>query len=136
MKKIAITISVALAVELAIILLICGLNGVLTTSVGEQEVARYLCDGFFVSGVLFLGVGGLMWTSKLGTFDGIGYTVSRWKDSLFNNRRDWHEKEKYAEYKKRVAEKKKNKDVDIIIIIGGVALVVASMLLLVYNFAY
>ena len=136
MKKRIIIISVALAVEFAIILTICGVNGVLTTSMPAKDVTRFLCDGFFVSGAIGLGVGGLMWTTKMGAFDGFGYTLSRWKESLFKNRRDWHAQEKYSEYKEKQAEKRKKIRISEMLIIGGASVVVAAILLIVYNFAF
>ena len=136
MKKRLITISILLAIELALILLICGTNGALTSDMAPRQVTRHVCDGFFVAGLILVCIGGLVWTSKQGAYDGIGYTVSQWKDSLTNNRRDWHSKEKYSDYKKRVAEKNKKKSISEYLIVGGASIVMASILLLVYQFAF
>ena len=136
MRKKIIKISIILAIELAIILLTCGLNGVFTENLSAQDTAQYVCDGFFVSGILWLCFAGLSWSSKMGTFDGVGYTFTRWKESILNNKRDWHQKENFGEYKERQAKNKKNKEFSELLIIGGVSLIVASILLLVYNFAF
>ena len=136
MKEKIIKISILLAVELAIILLICGLNGVLTTDLPPKEVTRFVCDGFFSAGLLFICFGGFVWTKKQGAYDGFGYTVNLWKDQIFNNKRDWHAKEKYADYKERVAEKNKKKSFSEFLLVGGVSTVIASILLIVYNFAF
>jgi hypothetical protein len=135
-KKKIITISIMIVVELAVLLMICGLNGVFTENLGAKDVVRFLCDGFFAPGLLYICLGGLVWVSKLGTFDGLGFTVSHWKQSLFNNRRDWHKEEDYYNYKKRQAEKKKNRTFNEFLIVGGASVTIASVLLIVYNCAF
>ena len=136
MKKKLLTLTILILVHIGIILTVCGIDGVLTESMPQQEVVRFVCDGFYVAGILYLCIGGLIWASKEGAFDGLGYTISNWKHSIFHNTRDWKKKESFQEYKERVAEKKKDRKVSEAIIIGGISVVVASVLLIVYNCAF
>ncbi len=136
MKKRVITITILVLVFVGLVLAVCGLNGLLTETLPSKEIVRFLCDAFYVAGVIYVCIGGLIWSSNEGFFDGIGYMVSNWKHSIFNNRRDWKKKESYQEYKTRRAEKTKGSRVNEAIIIGGASIFIASILLLVYHFAF
>ena len=135
MKKKLLTLTILILVHIGIILTVCGIDGVFTESMAQQEVVRFVCDGFYVAGILYLCIGGLIWASKEGAFDGLGYTVSNWKHSIFHNTRDWKKKETFQEYKERGSEKKKGRRVNEAIIIGGVSILIASVLLIVYHCA-
>ena len=102
----------------------------------QQEVVRCVCDGFFVSAILTLGIGGLSWASRQGVFDGLGYSFSLWKQRYTTHKRDWMNKESFAEYKERMTEKKKKKEINHFFIIGGIFAVVAAVLYIVYSFAF
>lgn len=136
MKKKIITLSIIILVFIGIILTVCGINGLFTKAIAPKETVRFVCDAFFVAGVLYACIGGLIWASGEGAFDGIGYAMATWKHSIFHNTRDWKKKESYQEYKERRAEKKKEKRVNEVVIIGGSSIVIAAILLLVYNFAF
>lgn len=136
MKRTIITYLVSILVATGLVLLVCGINGVLTTEMPKQTVVRYVCDGFFVSAVLLLAAGAMSWASRQGTFDGLGYYFSIWKERFTNHKRDWHKKEDYSEYKERKAEKKKDKKINHYFIIGGILMVVAVILLVVYHFGF
>lgn len=135
-KRLIISYVVAVVVAVGLILVVCGSNGVLTKSTSQQETVKYVCDGFFASAVVLLGLGGLTWASGQGTFDGLGYTFSLWKERFINHKRDWHKKEDFQEYKERKAEKKKNRQLNHYLVMGGVLMIVAAILMVVYNFAY
>ena len=136
MKKTILTYLISLVVAVGIVLLVCGISGVLTTEMEQQEVVRYVCDGFFVSACLFICFGALKWSTREGTFDSIGYWMSSLRNRYFNFERDWKKKESYAEYRKRKQEKKKDSAIAPYLIIGGILAVVAIVLYLVYCFAF
>ena len=136
MKKKFITLTILILVHIGIILTVCGVDGVFTKTMAPQEVVRYVCDGFFVAGVVYICIGGLIWASAKGAFDGIGYHISYTMHSIFHNKRDWKKKETFQEYQERREEKNKGLKVNDAIIIGGISIVVASILLIVYNFAF
>jgi hypothetical protein len=102
----------------------------------QKEVVRFVCDGFFVTAILFLGIGGLTWASRMGTFDGLGYSFSLWKQRFTNHKRDWMNQESFADYKERMVEKKKGKKFNHFLIIGGVTAVIAVVLFVTYTFAF
>ena len=136
MKKKIVGLIVALIIEISMVLSICGLSGLFTEQLEPQDIVRYVCDGFFAAGMLNVCIGGLLWVSKQGTFDGLGYTVSRWKDSIMKNRRDWHKEQDYYDYQQKQAEKKKQKSVNEMFVVGGASLVIAIVLFIVYKFAF
>lgn len=136
MKKKILTLSISILAHIGIILAVCGMDGVFTKSLSQQDIVRFVCDGFYVAGVFYICIVGLIWASGQGAFDGIGYSISTWTHSVFHNRRDWKKKESYQEYKERRAQKKKEMYIEENIIIGGISVLIASILLLVYNFAY
>jgi hypothetical protein len=135
-KKTIITYAVSLLFATGILLLVCGVKGVLTTDMVQKEVVRFVCDGFFVTAILFLGIGGLTWASRMGTFDGLGYSFSLWKQRFTNHKRDWMNQESFADYKERMVEKKKGKKFNHFLIIGGVTAVIAAVLFVTYTFAF
>ena len=61
MKKKLLTLTILILVHIGIILTVCGIDGVLTESMAQQEVVRFVCDGFYVAGILYLCIGGLIW---------------------------------------------------------------------------
>lgn len=97
-------------------------------------VIHMLCDGFFVTAVLFLGMGGLKFFRNKGTFDVMSYSVSSVfqlhfpfvkMDSPLNARQ-----EDFADYKER--KKAKRKPASDLLWAGLVYLVLALIMLVVY----
>lgn len=136
MKKVILTYTISIIVAIGIVLMVCGISGVLTTEMEQKEVVRYVCDGFFVSAILFICVGVLSWTSRDGVFDGIGYAFYIFKQRYVNVKRSGKYGESYSEYKERVREKKGKGSFGHLFIIGGVFAVVTSVLFLVYTLAF
>ena len=133
-KKITETI-VSLAIGLTLFFVITGVNGVYGGSLSKVEVARFLCDGFFVAGVVLLGFAGLSWASGQGAFDGLRYSFTSFFRLHFSTHRyDWKEKESFQEYKERIhSEEKKKKNVSISAIVGVVFMLCAMICLIVYE---
>lgn len=135
MKKKIILYTVYFVVALAIVLLVCGLRGILTEQKDKVTVIVAVCDAFFVAGAMFLCFGGLAWASDKGAFDGLGYSVS----SLFNIHKpagkglNWQKKETYQEYVERKHSPEKKKSQPFLFIVGAIFLVVAIILLIVYH---
>ncbi len=135
MKKKIISYTIVLVVALALILLVCGLKGLFTEEKSRIDVISALCDAFFVAGVVVIGIGALIWASDKGAFDGLGYSIS----SLFNLHKpagkglNWKKSETYEEYVERKhAPEKKNKSMNMLLIIGAVLLLIAIIFLIVY----
>ncbi len=122
-------------VVLAVLLLVCGLNGLLTEQKEPKETVKILCDAFFVTGTLVLCIGALTWCSKQGAFDGLGYSIS----SMINvhkpskQRLTWSKKETYEEYIERKHANDDGKKFKHLLLVGGILFAVAVILLIVYN---
>ena len=99
----------------------------------ENSVARSLCDGFFVAGMLIMGMSGLMFAGNEGVFDIFGFGIShlfttRWPG--LSTMPDDHRKEKYVDYKAR---KRKNPSKPLpVLLAGAVYMVLAVLMLAVY----
>lgn len=125
---------VAFAVAIGMLLLICGLRGLLTEDVSPRETIVILCDAFFVPGIIFICFGALGWASDKGAFDGLGYSVS----SLFNLHKpvgrglDWKEKESYQEYIERKHAARSNaKSSTFLFVIGGMFVLISLVFLII-----
>lgn len=125
----------AFVISLAVILLVCGLNGLLTEEKYPQERAKVCCDAFFVAATCMLGFGALGWSSTKGAFDGLGYSVS----SMINlhrpskSRMNWEKHETYEEYTERKHKNDKDKRFMHVIYVGAAWLIVAIICLVVYH---
>ncbi len=136
MKKKIIGYVVSFLIALAFVLLVCGLNGLLTQQKSPQDTAKILCDAFFVAAALFLGYCGLSWASTKGAFDGLGYSISTFFDAHMPTKRrlTWQKKESYQDYIERKQEKRKNKKPMIVYLVTGtVFLIIAIAMLIWYN---
>lgn len=135
MKKKIILYSISFVIAIALVLLVCGLRGILTEQKDKATVIIALCDAFFAAGALFLCFGGLSWASEQGAFDGLGYSVS----SLFNLRKpakkgtEWKPKETYEEYVERKHSPDKKKPKLFLIIVGAIFLLVAIIFFIIYK---
>lgn len=132
-KKNIIVILIISLVALAIFLTVCGVKGVFGGSLSPKDTFRFICDGFFVAGIVELGIAGLIWASDNGAFDGIRFGVTNLFRLHFSTKRlDWKEKESFSEYKERIHKKKDNKPLIVLAIVGAVFLVLAVIMLIVY----
>ena len=98
-----------------------------------NSVIRSLCDGFFVAGMLVMGISGLMFAGNEGVFDIFGFGIShlfttRWPG--LSTMPDDHRKEKYVDYKAR---KRKNPSKPLpVLLAGAIYMVLAVLMLAVY----
>lgn len=134
-KKSAVRLYIfTVVISVAVILLVCGLNGLLTEEKTDKETIKILCDAFFVTGVLVMGMGALSWASTKGAFDGLGYSIS----SLINvhrpskKRMTWSKAETYEEYVERKHEKDGKKRYMHLLFVGLAMIIVAVIFLIVY----
>lgn len=81
---------------------------------GTAAVFGTLGDCFTVSGVLLMGVGGITFANRKGTFDALGYSLeSVLVVRNLSPKRRFKEREAFADYKERKTEERKTK--------GGIA---------------
>ena len=67
---------VSLIIGMTLFFVITGVNGVYGGKLSGVKVARFLCDGFFVAGVVLLGFAALYWASDKGAFDGLKFSFT------------------------------------------------------------
>lgn len=134
MKTKLIKIGILLLIALAIVLTICGINGMLTEKLEPREEIKVLCDAFFVPGVVFIGISGLAWASDMGAFDGLGYSVSTMINTHMPAGKglNWHKKETYEEYKERKHAPEKKKKLKASFVMGVAMLALAIIFFIVY----
>ena len=98
----------------------------------ENGVLRSVCDGFFVSGGLLLGVGALKWVRNRGAFDTVSYSVS----STFRTHLPGAAgKERETIYDYRERKEKARKPSLPVIIAGAVYMLLSVIALAVYHIA-
>lgn len=116
------------AVEAALIVGVLFIRGI-ADAAENAVILQICCDAFFVVGALFIGFGLLVWMANDGAFNSIGFvskTLLSLKWSTFGNF-----KEEYLEYCER-KNKAKSSFIELIIL-GAAAVVIAGILLAVYN---
>ncbi|MFA5485501.1 MAG: DUF3899 domain-containing protein [Bacilli bacterium] len=85
------------------------------TETDIRQIYRFLADGFSIPGMLYLGLGFLIWFANLGTFHGIGYSLRHLFMMLLPFVRKKHQT--YADY---VEAQKTVSGYAFLFIIGGV----------------
>ena len=112
------------AICFALAALYCGLRDWQGLTTADR--LRTLCDGFTIPGILCLCVGTLVWVSKEGFFDGLGYCVSVTRNALFFGCRQ--RVETYYDYVQRHRENRKT-DFGFLFVWGGICMAIALPLL-------
>lgn len=96
---------------------------------------RLLCDGFFVPGVLMILIGGMIWVSRAGAFDGVKY-VSRYIVYAIIPFSRGKKTEKYADYKeKKKSEYKGKGSYAYMFVCGGIMVALSILFLILYTSA-
>ena len=95
-----------------------------------QDVLRILSDGFFVAGLLFLGMAGLTWAKNGGAMDGLGYTI---KIAIARIRPDYDDaRMTFAQY--REEREKKASSPKSAVLAGLVHMAIAIVLTVAYSY--
>ena len=90
---------------------------------------RYLSDGFFISAVLFIGMGVLLWVSTTGFFDIFGYAMKSLL-VLFSPLKKPSEHPHYYEYKCEKEAKREGKPISHTVLVVGLICLAASLICL------
>ena len=98
---------------------------------GWDVILRMACDGFTVSGVLLLCVGGLVWASNEGALDGLGYAL-RTTAYMFIPFGSNRQHLRYSDYVAKRREKKVQ-GYGFLLISGGITLGLALIALVAYS---
>ncbi len=115
----------------AVALAICAIVILYEHETMEWSVARMVCDGCFVSGVILAGFGVLVWVASFGGFNAIGYGVYLLTRIFSPSRARFEERMSYLEYCQ--SREKKDKMPICILVTGVVFLAVSAIWLLIYN---
>ena len=124
LKKFLIDLGIGLAVA-AVISFLMGVSS------GEEmaDILRILSDAFFVAAAIFLVTGGLTFTVNGGVMDGLGFAT---KTGIARIKRDFEtSKQSFAQYREERESKAKSPAASLLA--GAVLLVIALILLMVYN---
>ena len=131
-KKTLISIAVQLAIAVVIALLVAGTQGLSLEQPGYL-IFHHLCDGFFISAVLFVGIGGLLWISATGFFDIFGYAFKSIVHLLTPSKYD-AQFPRYFDYKCEQNEKREGKPMThTVIVVGLIVLALSFLCLALYN---
>ena len=124
LKKFLINLGIGLVLAAAISFL-------MGVSEGEEatDTLRILSDAFFVAAAIYLVTGGLTFTVNGGVMDGLGFAA---KTGIARIKRDFEtSKQSFAEYREERERKAKSPAASLLA--GAVLLVIAIVLLKVYN---
>ena len=124
-KKTLISIAVQLVIALAIAWMVASFQGFVPG--GEAYLnCRYFSDGCFVSAVIFVGMGALLWISSTGFFDIFGYAMKSLL-VLFSPLKKPGEHPHYYEYKCEKDAKRQAKPITHTVLIVGVIVLLLSL---------
>lgn len=93
----------------------------------QWGIARMACDGCFVSGILFVGLGVLVWVANFNGFTSLGYAWYLLVRKLSPSRARFEERLSYVEYVQ--SHQKKNKN-PVCILVTGLVYIVLSFVFL------
>ena len=127
-KKTLISLAVQLVIALVIAIPVALGQGF--SLQGEAALnCRWLSDGFFVSAVIFIGMGGLFWVSTTGFFDIFSYGFKS-LFVLFSPLKKAREFPHYYEYKCEKDAKREGKPISHTVLVAGLICLAVSLVCL------
>ena len=124
-KALLIKYGVCLGIASLITFIVFWIKGFFTDSVAVN--IQILADGFFISGVLFSFVAGMMYVSGEGGLIGIGFVLKTVVQAFIPMGRRNHEF--YADYRERKLSEKKKASGDHCILVTGLVFLSVSLIL-------
>ena len=124
-KKTLISIAVQLLIATVIAVTVAASQGLSLENAAFIN-CRFLSDGFFVSAVIFVGLGLLLWVSATGFFDIFGYAMKSLL-VLFSPLKKPGEHPHYYEYKCEKDAKRQAKPITHTVLIVGVIVLLLSL---------
>lgn len=100
-----------------------------------QDWIRFLCDGFFVSGILYLGFGAMLWIAQAGGFHAMSYLFYTVGYMFTANKNRFNKRKNYYEYKMEKAAKETRQEQRLqrrILVVGLACLAAASLFLMLF----
>lgn len=89
-------------------LAVCAAVVLYERSYADWSLVRMISDGFFVAGVILVGLGVLIWVANFGGFNALGYGWYLLVRKLSASRARFEERLSYLEYVQQHREKSKN----------------------------
>ena len=102
---------------------------------GYENWMRFLCDGFFVSGIMLLCFGAMIGVSQAGGFHGLSYLFYSVSYMFTTNKNRFNKRKNFYEYKVEKEAKEEGKDRSLqrcILIFGAVSLLISIVFLVVF----
>ena len=125
---------IAFAVAATISVLLMWYFGLFSgTFIPRDDLYKALSDSFFISGMLFLCVGGLVFVNRNGAFDGLVYAV-KYVFTVHYNHKQGKKNESYYEYKQRKAAEEKAPC--LFLVLTGLAFVLAATVCMLLFYKY
>ena len=96
---------------------------------------RFLCDGFFVTGIVLLCFGAMMWIAQAGGFHGLSYLFYSVSYMFTSNKNRFSKRKNYYEYKVEKEAKEADKDKTLqhrILIVGAASFAVSIVFLILF----
>ena len=121
------------AIGLAFAFMIMAYEGIFD-AVYTDLIMKFLCDGFFISGILLFCVGLLVVAANGGTFDMLTYGM---KTLIYSFRRDPTARgaeKSFYEYRRE--KQKRNHSFGYLLVVGGAMLLISVVFLLLFNHYY
>lgn len=128
MKNLKYYVQIAVGLLLAFFVMVT--RGLFTAE-KVSDVIMYIGDGFTVAGVLYLGVGALIWISSTGFFDIFGFAVKKAAHAIVPGMID-NIDGNYYEYKVQMTEKRKAFFHYFTLILGLVFLAISAIFLFIW----
>ena len=129
MKRTILEYSITTGICLILAFLICVLGGIFSYN-ESFRIYGLLCDGFFISGVVCLSVGVLVFVHNNGVFDMLIYGIQRFF-SLFKKKPREQKYETFYDYHVARAERPKS-PFAFLLIIGGTFILISLIFLLLW----
>lgn len=128
-KKLPVSYIVTALIALAITAAVAVYQG-LSLALPPVLICRCLSDGFFVSGLLLAGFGGLVWVSTTGFFDIFSYGFKSLL-VLFSPLKKPSDLEKFYEYK-LAKDAKRGKPQYSLLVVGAICIALSVLFLILY----
>ena len=97
---------------------------------------RFLCDGFFVIGIMLICLGAMVWISRAGGFHALSYLFYTVGYMFTANKNRFNRRKNYYEYKVEKEAKEADKDKSLqrrILMAGAVSFAISLVFLVLFN---
>ena len=130
MNKNLLKYGITSVIGLIVAFLITWSRGVFDSDIEAKMVVSFICDGFFVTGMLLFLFGILIWVSGTGFFDGLTYGLQFIVQKILPLYRQSYKS--YYDYKMEKAERRYKGSTVFMMVVGLIFIGISAIILLVY----